>query len=60
VTGTIPAFMLLTGKWDQNNNLTAIVLAIFAVVVYIALFPMLRKRTTDDTTHAVPTGVVVE
>jgi len=60
VTGTIPAFMLLTGEWDQNNNLTAIVLAIFAVVVYIALFPILRERTTDDTTHAVPTGVVVE
>lgn len=42
VTGTIPAFLLLTGNWTDNTNLVAIVLAIFGVVVFGALYPRLR------------------
>lgn len=58
VTGTIPALMLLTGKWDRYNNTTAIALAIFAVVVYVALYPILRARATD-TTGVIPVDSVV-
>ncbi|MCU1378564.1 MAG: ureI [Acidimicrobiales bacterium] len=45
VTGTIPAFLLLTGNWDDNNNWYGVALAIFSVVAYAGLyffFPQLR------------------
>lgn len=42
VTGAIPAFLLLTGRWEQNANLMAVVLAIFGVVVFVALWPALQ------------------
>lgn len=38
VTGAIPAFLLLIGRWGDNNGLTALVLAIFGVVVFGALY----------------------
>ena len=43
VTGAIPAFLLLTGYW-QNSTLTAVVLAIFGVVVFVALWPLTGGR----------------
>lgn len=43
VTGAIPAFLLLTGKWADNINVIAVVLAVFAVVVFGALYPRLRS-----------------
>ncbi len=58
VTGTIPAFLLLTGKWGPNTGLAAIVLAIFGVVVFGALYPVMRSRSVDAT-GAEPAGAVV-
>lgn len=42
VTGTVPAFILLTGHWAGNTNTFAVVLAIFGVVVFGGLYPRLR------------------
>jgi putative amide transporter protein len=45
VTGAIPAFLLLTGRWaDLNNSTVAVVLAVFGVVVFGALFPVMRRK----------------
>jgi putative amide transporter protein len=44
VTGAIPAFLLLTGNWGKHDMATAIALAIFGVVVFAALFPVLGRR----------------
>jgi hypothetical protein len=44
VTGAIPAFLLLTGNWGKRDMATAIALAIFGVVVFAALFPVLGRR----------------
>ncbi|HKS49802.1 MAG TPA: AmiS/UreI family transporter [Amycolatopsis sp.] len=43
VTGAIPAFLLLTGYW-QNRPLTAVVLAIFGAVVFLGLVPLTGRR----------------
>jgi len=43
VTGTIPAFLLLTGSWDDNKEWYAVALAIFSVVAFGALYPKLRN-----------------
>jgi putative amide transporter protein len=45
VTGAIPAFLLLTGHWGESDNVRAIGLAIFLVVVFAALYPRLRAST---------------
>jgi putative amide transporter protein len=39
VTGAIPAFLLMTGQWGQNDTLFAVVLAVFAVVAFGAFWP---------------------
>lgn len=44
VTGAIPAFLLLTGNWGKHDTATAIALAIFGVVVFAALYPVLGRR----------------
>ncbi|MFD1929964.1 MULTISPECIES: AmiS/UreI family transporter [Nonomuraea] len=41
ITAAIPAFMVLTGYW-QNTNLIALVLAVFGLVVFIGLWPLTR------------------
>ena len=49
VTGAVPAFLLLTGKWSDNTDWYAVVLAIFAVVAFGGLFflaPQLRRSAT--------------
>ena len=43
VTGAIPAFLLLTGNWTQHTNAIAIALAIFGVIVFAALYPVLGR-----------------
>lgn len=43
VTGAIPAFLLLAGRWGQNDGLAAGILAVFGVVVFGALYPRLRS-----------------
>ncbi len=46
VTGAIPAFLILTGRIaDIDANTLAIVLAVFGVVVFGALFFMMRQPT---------------
>lgn len=42
VTGAIPAFLLLTGSWADNANLVAVLLAVFGVVAFVALWPPLK------------------
>src|SRR5690606_21958489 len=42
VTAAIPAFLILTGYW-RAAAVTAIVLAVFGVVVFAALWPMTRR-----------------
>ncbi len=44
-TAAIPAFILLTGHYAGNQNTLAIVLAVFGLVVYGALYPRLRSAT---------------
>lgn len=51
VTGAIPAFLLLTGHWT-NPNAIAIGLAIFGVVVFVALIPLTRRGRVPA--HGVP------
>jgi putative amide transporter protein len=43
VTGAIPAFLLLTGNWGKHDNATAIALAIFGVIVFAVLYPVLGR-----------------
>lgn len=43
VTAAIPAFMILTGYW-QNLGLYAFILAVFGVVVFIGLWLLARQR----------------
>ncbi|MCP3990129.1 MAG: transporter [Actinomycetia bacterium] len=45
VTGAIPAFLLLTGNWTDNTDTAAIVLAIFGVVAFVVLWPVLRESS---------------
>lgn len=48
VTGAIPAFLILTGRIsDIDANMLAIVLAVFGVVVFGALFFTMRQPTTE-------------
>lgn len=44
VTAAIPAFLIMTGYWN-NPNTTALGLAVFGVVVFAALWPMLHRRS---------------
>jgi hypothetical protein len=57
ITAAIPAFLLLTGKWADNINTYAIVLAIVSVVAYIALYPRLGANMSRPAT---PTEVTPE
>lgn len=58
VTGTIPAFLLLTGRWEDNKNIAAIALAIFGVVVFGALYLRLRGGTSVRSAPSTPNGAV--
>ena len=50
VTGAIPAFLLLTGRLDViAADSFAILLAVFGVVIFGALFVGMRQRTTAST-----------
>lgn len=48
VTGAIPAFLLLTGRWAENANVMALVLAVFGIVVFVALWPALRGSGAES------------
>jgi hypothetical protein len=45
VTAAIPAFLILTGYWE-SSIFTAILLAVFGVVVFTALWPLSQKGLT--------------
>jgi putative amide transporter protein len=50
VTGAIPAFLLLTGYWQGwDQNLIAISLLVFGVVVFGLLWPLTGKQRADST-----------
>ena len=50
VTGAIPAFLLLTGRLDFiAADSFAILLAVFGVVIFGALFVGMRQRATAST-----------
>jgi hypothetical protein len=60
VTGTIPAFLLLSGNWADNRGWYAVALAIFGVVAYVGLyffFPQLRGMPSRR--RRAPAGVAV-
>jgi hypothetical protein len=60
VTGTIPAFLLLSGNWADNRGWYAVALAIFGVVAYVGLyffFPQLRGMPSRR--RRAPSGVAV-
>jgi putative amide transporter protein len=57
VTGAIPAFLLLTGWWGNNATLTAVALAVFAVVVFGAFYPRFGPAATPPEPK-VPAGGV--
>lgn len=53
LTGVIPAFLLMTGRWADNVDLAAIVLAVAAVALFGGLYPRLREhepRSAEATT----------
>jgi hypothetical protein len=54
VTGAIPAFLLLTGEWVRVNTTTAVVLAIFGIVVFGGLYVVMRPRPTSPGSTGVP------
>lgn len=58
VTGTVPAFLLLTGHWTGNTNAAAIILAVFGVVVFGVLYPRLRAVTPPPARQAAPAEAV--
>jgi hypothetical protein len=63
VTGTIPAFLLLTDHWVGNEDWIAVVLAIFGIVVFgglYFLYPQLREASPASSPEAVAGGVAVE
>jgi putative amide transporter protein len=42
VTAAVPAYLLLTGYWE-DPNLYAVALAVFGIVVFAALWPLTRQ-----------------
>jgi hypothetical protein len=58
VTGVVPAFLLLTGRWAENRNITAVALAVFGVIVFGALYPPLRPgaEVSRQSHPGVPAG----
>lgn len=63
VTGAIPAFLLLTGNWTDNADWYAVALAVFAVVVFGALYflyPQLRQGAPASPPESVPGDIAVD
>jgi len=60
VTGLISAFLLLIGNWIENADLYAVALAVFAVVVFGALYTRLRQGAPTSPAPAAPGGVAVD
>lgn len=43
VTAWVPAFLLLTGRFEEYRTTLAIALAVFSVIVFVALYPLLGR-----------------
>ncbi len=56
ITGAIPAFILLTGRWSAANSALAIGLIVFAVVVFGLLYPVLNRRPAAAATPVAGAG----
>lgn len=56
VTGMIPAFLLLTGKWTQNVDEIAIALGAFGVIVFGGLYMLMRPVRSEAPRAAQPVG----
>ncbi|MGH8867867.1 MAG: AmiS/UreI family transporter [Actinomycetes bacterium] len=53
VTGAIPAMLILTGRWDQDDYSTiAVVLAVVGVVMVVALWPLTRPPAIAEDSGA--------
>lgn len=52
VTGAIPAFLLMTGRWEDINGLLAAVLAVFGIGTFALLYPRLRSTPTSSDTSS--------
>jgi uncharacterized membrane protein len=60
VTGLIPAFLLLTGNWTENTDWYAVALAVFSVVVYGGLYPLLGRRAPASVRQPATAGISVD
>lgn len=58
VTAWVPAFLLLTGLYPAYQNQVAIVLAIFAVVVFGGLYAAIGRRGTPVPSEPTPSNSV--
>ncbi len=57
VTGAIPAFLLLTGRWGDNADTAAVALAVGGVIAFAALWPVLREAgAASERARAVATS----
>lgn len=54
VTAAIPAYLLLTEYW-RNPTVIAIVLAVLGVIVFVALYPLIRRRAPGAPANRTPT-----
>ncbi len=58
VTAWVPAFLLLTGRYAAYQNQVAVVLAIFAIVVFGGLYVTMRRRETPVPSEPTPSDHV--
>jgi putative amide transporter protein len=54
ITGAIPAFLLLTGKWSDNADTWAVLVAIVAVVTFGAMWVWLKPDFARTEAPAAP------
>lgn len=52
VTGAIPAFLLLTGRWTQLNTVVAVALVVVAVGLALAYPRFVRSQRSEVVAHA--------
>lgn len=48
VTGAIPAFLLLTGRWGDANTVMAVLLALIGVVGFGLLYPRMTRSARGE------------
>ncbi len=53
ITGAIPAFLLLTGRWDDVNTVMAVLLVAIGVVGFGLLYPRMTRSARGEVVVAV-------